>query len=133
MNICITGLDVKKVNIIAQKLAQKLNFDFVDADAKFEREILKRVMYPIAEVEAELNEKEKQMLGELGRLKNCVVCVGADMFLSLANYNVLKNSFTIALQDNLLNETELGVQKLINSKCKAVASSLSEMLNLVTK
>ena len=67
---------------VAQLLAQKLSWDWIDADSLLEARYRKNIRQIFAEEgEVGFRDKEEQIFAELCRLQHCVVATGGGMIL----------------------------------------------------
>lgn len=133
MNICVTGLNKNEVKAIANALAVKLKYKWVDADAEMEPMLIKSTRYPTALVDDLLQENETKLLYHVSKLNDCVVSVSAEMFLPNNHAKLFKNSITIAVLIDNLDNTEQNLQKLIAKQCKFASNEKEEILNFVSE
>ncbi len=120
-NIVVVSLIDEKAKNIAQNLAKKLKFTYIDADEKFEDYLLSSFEAPTILVDEILNAKESELLGELAKERNAVIKVSNDAFLSNVNYKLFKNCIV------LLITTAKGKIKLaIENRLKTYANVVVE-------
>lgn len=133
MNICITGLNKAGVKVIAKKLSDDFGLELIDFDTVFEPFLLKTVFIPVEEADYLLKDKVNELLKSIRKQKDCVVAIGAELYLQEYNYRILKNVTTIAVLKRCEDDLENNLQLLLAKRCKFKVSSYQEVKLLIRR
>ena len=116
-NIVVVSLIDEKAKNIAQNLAKRLKFTYIDADERFENCLLSSFEAPTILVDEILNVKESELLGELAKERNAVIKVSNDAFLSNGNYKLFKNCIVL-----LITTAKGKIKETIENRLKTYAN-----------
>ena len=84
-NLVIVSLKEETASSLANKLAAKLKYSYIDADERFEDYLLATIDAPTMLVDEILNAKESELLSDLSKEQNAVIKTAADTFISNEN------------------------------------------------
>ena len=116
-NITIVGLDYENVKIFANKLAEKMNYQYIDAVQVFDLYLVKSAQLPLQFADELLQKKEAEILKNLSVKNDVIISISADMFLSNQNYLILNNNCKILINKENLNNIDKNIEKLIKNHC----------------
>ncbi|MBE7076621.1 MAG: hypothetical protein E7374_01870 [Clostridiales bacterium] len=118
MNLSLVGVTYKKVKSIAQKIANLLNAEYVDARALFDEDLVSSFDVPMLDADMVLENKETVLIKRLMTLEDTVISFPDDMFLSNGHYKNMENSFKILVKcnenDEILAKIEKFLEKLVD-------------------
>lgn len=117
-NITIVGMDNDFIKMFAQKLAEEIEYKYVDANEQFDKDLLANLDYPMNLVDEILVQKENLLINNLVKKEKVIISMSDDMFLSNEHYKILENSLTILILDEKLGKIKKNIQNLIKKHVK---------------
>ena len=117
-NITIVGMDNDFIKMFAQRLAEEIEYKYVDANEQFDKDLLANLDYPMYLVDEILVQKENLLINNLVKKEKVIISMSDDMFLSNEHYKILENSLTILILDEKLGKIKKNIQNLIKKHVK---------------
>lgn len=117
-NITIVGMDNDFIKMFAQKLAEEIEYKYVDANEQFDKDLLANLDYPMYLVDEILVQKENLLINNLVKKEKVIISMSDDMFLSNEHYKILENSLTILILDEKLGKIKKNIQNSIKKHVK---------------
>ncbi len=117
-NITIVGIDNNFVKSFAKNIADKLGYNYLDANEQFDKILLANNNYPMFILDEILAQKENLLIDDLISKDKTVISISDDMFLSNEHYKKFEFSTTILVLDENLDKTRAGIQNLIKKYTK---------------
>lgn len=113
MNITLIGMAGVGKSFVGQKLAERLNYKFIDVDEIIEEKTNKKLQEIInKEGDEKFIKIEGKTVLDLGKIKDCVISPGGSVIYSEKAMEFLKNNTTIIF----LNDSFERIQKRITDK-----------------
>lgn len=119
-NIAIVGLDNAFVKKFAQKIAREIGYKYIDANEKFDKDLLANINYPMILVDELLDEKENRLIEKLTKNDNTVISISDDMFLSNEHYKILEETTVILILDENVGKIKKNIEKMIEKHANFV-------------
>ena len=117
-NITIVGMDNDFIKMFAQRLAEEIEYKYVDANEQFDKDLLANLDYPMYLVDEILVQKENLLINNLVKKEKVIISMSDDMFLSNEHYKILENSLTILILDEKLGKIKKNIQNSIKKHVK---------------
>lgn len=133
-NIVVLSLNEEKACFLAENLAKKLKFSYIDAGERFDDYLISSIDAPTILVDEILNLKESELLSDLAKENNAVIKVANDAFLSNENYKIFKNCIVVLVLTEKLGKTKRAIEEQIKKYSNVVVNENAteiEILKLI--
>ncbi len=117
-NLTIVGIDNDFVKSFAKNIADKLGYNYIDANEEFDKILLANNNYPMFLLDEILVQKESHLIDELLTKDKTIISISDDMFLSNEHYKKFEFSTSIIIMDENLDKTRMKIQNLIKKYTK---------------
>lgn len=111
MNIVLFGLDNTAIIDYALILSKHLNLNFINASKAFSNYLMSNSLKNY-----NLEKVEQSFLDKLSRLKNVIIALPNDMFISNKNYKFFKKSLKIHIKFEKNDEILQSLDELLKQK-----------------
>lgn len=117
MNITLIGMSGVGKSYIGKKLAEKLNYNFIDLDEEIKKKTKLNLQYIIEKFgEKVFIEIEKNTALQLGSIQNCVISPGGSIVYSKHTMNYLKEISTVVYLVDSFQKIKNKIIKVIDNR-----------------
>lgn len=129
MNIVVFGLNHNLTLEYAKKFAKILKTKLLDASALFEKTVMQTVDKPLFLLEETLQQQEADLCKQLS-LKDGVVAIADDMFLSNQNHKIFKNSQKILIKVQNNGKLKQKIENLLQTHANFVVDATTDFKDI---
>ncbi len=132
MNITLIGMAGVGKSFVGRKLAEKLNYTFIDIDKIIEKKMKLKPQQIIDNLgDNRLLKIEEKCILELDKFDNCIISPGGSVIYSSESMKFLKNNSTVVflndsfknIQNRLINQETRGIIGLKNNTLRELFNS----------
>lgn len=111
-SIAIVSLDDLLAKSTAEKLATELKWKFLDLASELEKILILNIRSHLLD-NSIIEKKEQRLIEVSAQQKNVVMSIANDMFLSNSNYELLKKTEIILIEQSFDDKIKTNLQNLI--------------------